>query len=261
MRPRPEGRGERRSGAIEPLMRRSFNAATARRPWRTRRRRPGRRARRASMRPRPEGRGERDADERPDKCAGASMRPRPEGRGERPVCRSARRCNVQGFNAATARRPWRTRVAARRRRLETSFNAATARRPWRTRTPARRRDARSFNAATARRPWRTAVRSGDGGCRTASMRPRPEGRGERAALTCGRHGRRRLQCGHGPKAVENARRRRADGLPSRFNAATARRPWRTSPASWRPAADAAASMRPRPEGRGEPAVANDGACR
>ena len=83
------------------------------------------------------------------------------------------------------------------------------------------------------------------------MRPRPEGRGEpgpwhdrgdRSMLQCG-HGPKaventrrwpicgacsELQCGHGPKAVENptgVAERLADG--SCFNAATARRPWRT----------------------------------
>ena len=85
------------------------------------------------------------------------------------------------------------------------------------------------------------------------MRPRPEGRGEpqsqplqrwaNAVLQCG-HGpktvenarplvgivARGLQCGHGPKAVENSESlqifRRLSWIC--FNAATARRPWRTS---------------------------------
>ena len=61
-----------------------------------------------------------------------------------------------------------------------------------------------------------------------------------------------LQCGHGPKAVEN-------GIspwwtmstPTGFNAATARRPWRTDGRMGTSFKDLEASMRPRPEGRGE----------
>ena len=71
----------------------------------------------------------------------------------------------------------------------------------RRRSPA---SATSFNAATTRRPWRTRI-----GVATAADY-------------------RQLQCGHGPKAVENCRETR-HGLPQ-----------------------ATASMRPRPEGRGEP---------
>ena len=59
------------------------------------------------------------------------------------------------------------------------------------------------------------------------MRPRPEGRGEPAPLRCLELADGRLQCGHDPKAVENAASAAAGN------------------------ADAAASMRPRPEGRGE----------
>ncbi len=109
----------------------------------------------------------------------------------------------------------------------------------------------------------------------ASMRPRPEGRGEPpihpASAATGIHG---LQCGHDPKAVENARASTAaladatllqcghdpkavENMPStrstsrtrsRFNAATTRRPWRTSTTrrtacSW-PCFNAATTRRP-----------------
>ncbi len=63
-----------------------------------------------------------------------------------------------------------------------------------------------FNAATARRPWRT-------------VDPRRRAYRQRTAL----------QCGHGTKAVENSTVgcHAAGQYPSGFNAATARRPWRT----------------------------------
>ena len=62
----------------------------------------------------------------------------------------------------------------------------------------------------------------------ASMRPQPEGRGERETISPGAYRRMALQCGHSPKAVENTRRNpHTSGV-------------------WM------ASMRPQPEGRGEP---------
>ena len=111
----------------------------------------------------------------------------------------------------------------------------------------------------------------------ASMRPRPEGRGERPHVGIGEFVEFWLQCGHDPKAVENDSAVYSHSRPHtrRFNAATTRRPWRTSkPEEFEgkppplqcghdPKAvenDAVldylkkhdgASMRPRPEGRGE----------
>ncbi len=115
-----------------------------------------------------------------------------------------------------------------------------------------------FNAATARRPWRTFVDPSRLalGVR-ASMRPRHEGRGEPAVVSTSAINAAALQCGHGTKAVENSSIWQTYGVHDRgFNAATARRPWRT----WRrksPMATAAnASMRPRHEGRGEPPTCN-----
>src|SRR5437660_493826 len=112
---------------------------------------------------------------------------------------------------------------------------------------------RRFNAATARRPWRMPPEAGGpetaalasmrprpegrGECPgrrpakeppdVASMRPRPEGRGESTTPTRFEAARTSLQCGHGPKAVENLSFYPHGGL---FEDA---------------------SMRPRPEGRGE----------
>ena len=229
------------------------------------------------------------------------MRPRPEGRGE-PVERSALTRSARGFNAATTRRPWRTRPPYRwnfawssrfnaattrrpwrtavRRLAETigaGFNAATTRRPWRT---PRLRDglegSSGFNAATTRRPWRTRgatppttahdllqcghdpkavenVRRSKPMTQTAftaSMRPRPEGRGE-PRTGRPRPTRQRLQCGHDPKAVENIG--VVDGTSPPSHASMRPRPeGRGEPRRQGDCAFvAAASMRPRPEGRGE----------
>ncbi len=158
------------------------------------------------MRPQPEGRGEPARKVHVGLQAHASMRPRPEGRGERRD-RSEVPLERLCFNAATTRRPWRTPSPST---VLASFKVR-------------------FNAATARRPWRTMEARGRGRLRaTASMRPRPEGRGEQGSNRGAPAATRRLQWGHGQKAVENDS--RGGG----------------------PAADELASMRPRPEGRGEP---------
>ena len=253
MRPRPEGRGERlRPAAREESAFGRFNAATTRRPWRT------------------------------------------------PVGRSWPTNWFSCFNAATTRRPWRTRARIRPWRATHCFNAATTRRPWRTPGPwqpssnrtrlqcghdpkaventmageTRERTWDGFNAATTRRPWRTDGRGRELSASDASMRPRPEGRGERrswpkpargsgsfnAATTrrpwrtstaagCCREC--RLQCGHDPKAVENA------GRLATWPARTRRLQCGHDPKAVENAAAAMAddrgraSMRPRPEGRGE----------
>ena len=218
---------------------RRFNAATARRPWRTARPRPvsmptadkgfnaatARRPWRTSAR-------EGVLDRWIGGCS-ASMRPRPEDRGERRDRGALHRQGAwQCLHAATARRPWRTFhlvLAASTLCLMGRFNAATARRPWRTywNCPPEATQYAGFNAATARRPWRT------------NLYPRtPDSPGR--SLRCG-HGPKTvgrvtvyhwpvlmLQCGHGPKTVENIE----YGLLIKpedvcFNAATARRPWRT----------------------------------
>ena len=239
---------------------RCFNAATTRRPWRT----PGNSCR--------EGRPSEPA----------SMRPRPEGRGERPWSARLRR-TAPSFNAATTRRPWRTDwtrfgfttedwlqcghdpkavenlyYAAILTQHGTCFNAATTRRPWRTSTNPRPVGGLTqvFNAeaATTRRPWRTLTTPDCGGGWTlrlqrghdpkavenlhcpvctqpqvqASMRPRPEGRGDPHGRGQGDHRQQRFECGHDPKAVETAvLREHPPGTGVSFNAATTRRPWRT----------------------------------
>ena len=213
----------------------------------------------ASMRPRPEGRGEQHSHRaRGGGRRVASMRPRPEGRGERPGNRSppsAGRC----FNAATTRRPWRTwstgSLGRHRRRLQCGHDPKAvenrvaglhagdrfhelqcghdpkAVENESSHSRQRKQQAR-FNAATTRRPWRTPADNGND-CpdpAQASMRPRPEGRGERPTLTPVR-------------AVQLASMRprpEGRGEPRRSASATRLR--------------GGASMRPRPEGRGEPSV-------
>ena len=158
------------------------------------------------------------------------MRPRPEGRGElAPQLRGLESCS---FNAATTRRPWRT--ASSRQTTTNAFDC--------------------FNAATTRRPWRTFGDVTSQVAAEASMRPRPEGRGERHsgidahngasfnAATTRRPWRTSggpcgcvqgaLQCGHDPKAVENREACVGDRVHC-FNAATTRRPWRTRARSGR----------------------------
>ena len=258
MRPRPEGRGELPPGSLPSTSfsdMTCFNAATARRPWRTSARRsPRTRAAgfNAATARRPWrtfwrhmgcalsgtlqcghgpkavensttlGRRQAPVDEL--QCGHgpkavenvhlrfqrhdvhrASMRPRPEGRGE-PTAGHGR----YAPSNTTSMRP---RPEGR----------------GEPRWPPRSRGGRSdFNAATARRPWRTIL--------GRFLPPWPD----------------ELQCGHGPKAVENAGERRGpywrlqtsmrprpEGRgelapavrlarsSSDFNAATARRPWRT----------------------------------
>ena len=157
------------------------------------------------------------------------MRPRPEGRGER--------CGVAEMRSHGVVASMRPRPEGRGEPLDRLSASAG----W-----------HRFNAATTRRPWRTYRCLGGTSTRTT------------------------LQCGHDPKAVENSRMLRrprqltsfnaattrrpwrtplAVAIGARlpgFNAATTRRPWRTTGRCWHRTVMTAASMRPRPEGRGEP---------
>src|SRR5438046_218356 len=67
---------------------------------------------------------------------------------------------------------------------------------------------------------------GPRGRKATSMRPRPSGRGEQDAEVVDNAGG-ELQCGHGPRAVENADTSSARFNRRHFNAATALGPWRT----------------------------------
>ena len=158
MRPRPVSRGDSTYSIITGAPPASFNAATARQPWRRR------------------GHGSATPLHRPP-----SMRPRPVSRGDS-VTRRTQPTPHGSFNAATARQPWRPGRHSSPASASSTFNAATARQPWRRGVdafrvgngsapsmrprPVSRGDARSpaescpaphpFNAATARQPWRPA---------------------------------------------------------------------------------------------------------
>ncbi len=211
----------------------SFNAATARRPWRTVcGRRPSLRSKRlqcghgpktvendrahrrlglqggeASMRPRPEDRGERVAlfVNVLQLATPASMRPRPEDRGEHLGLGLNRFVARPSFNAATARRPWRTDSA-----ILTSSAAISLQCGHGPKT------VENLRLEGAQRP-----------SPVASMRPRPEDRGERD-VDCGTDGLGIASMRPRPEdRGEHARRPTWTTTPG-FNAATARRPWRTS---------------------------------
>ena len=86
------------------------------------------------------------------------------------------------------------------------------------------------------------------------MRPRPEGRGEPLPWPANQPDRGRLQCGHGPKAVENAD-RQVHGTCSWRMLQCGHGPKAVENAriaNYRRRTSGGASMRPRPEGRGEP---------
>src|SRR5438093_429674 len=108
------------------------------------------------------------------------MRPRPEGRGERLLAARLQR-PVAGFNSAKARRSWRTR----------SQHHVRCQREMASMRP--RPEGRG------ERLWSKNERPQ----RSASMRPRPEGRGERFDVLEAPLAASELQCGHGPKVVEN----------------------------------------------------------
>ncbi len=114
----------------------SFNGATARKPWKTRRRHEQRTGdtRDASMGPRLGSRG----------------RPRSTcGKGEVGLC----------FNGATARKPWKTppRPWSGCSTLRASMGPRLGSRGRRTGTKVTTLARASFNGATARKPWKTRL--------------------------------------------------------------------------------------------------------
>ena len=240
MRPRPEGRGEPHDSRPRSYRQHGFNAATTRRPWRTARRRASpvdvasklqcghdpkavENARtpaasstassRASMRPRPGGRGERDAGSPgTTRRRRASMRPRPEGRGELPGRRAppTRPCS---FNAATTRRPWRTSRLSVTRAVDGRLQCGHDPKAVENGGDAGPDPGGPLQCGHDPKAVENEARAAAVRRRRASMRPRPEGRGERACTPASLTSAQTLQCGHDPKAVENARRRQ--GAPRR----------------------------------------------
>ena len=237
MRPRPEGRGEPNQCWRRSSGGRSFNAATTRRPWRTilfHPALPSPRSLQCGHDPKAVENGPADSGSRA--AVPASMRPRPEGRGEPPP-RPGGRSAAAGFNAATTRRPWRTYRSRRHPgRWPGCFNAATTRRPWRTGRSERAADPGAM-LQCGHDPKAVENGTSSGGAKKYRIM---------------------LQCGHDPKAVENLRRRR--DRPQAHRASMRPRPEGRGEHAGdhqphRPGATGT-SMRPRPEGRGE----RRGAC-
>ena len=195
-------------GPDQSLRSRRFNAATTRRPWRTSTHEDRQdAAAAASMRPRPEGRGEPGSPSRHSRLSVvASMRPRPEGRGE------------PGQRESVTPRPLALQCGHDPKAVE---NLA--------RIYAVGASLHGFNAATTRRPWRTRrLRGAKVDTRPASMRPRPEGRGEQSNPP---------SCVSASHRASMRPRPEGRGEPGRDQHAVKL---------------VEASMRPRPEGRGEP---------
>ena len=257
MRPRPEGRGERRAPRYRKASKISFNAATTRRSWRTTHFVPviGGLGRLQC------GHDPKVVENRAARCgrgAGAapSMRPRPEGRGERispsPSPRKGRglQCghdpkvveNALGFDlrAQEVGPSMRPRPEGRGERPVA----------WHGRTAYR-----SLQCGHDPKVVENEIgHNSSASILNPSMRPRPEGRGELHHVDQTGHAGGDLQCGHDPKVVENqlaclhhprhasqpSMRPRPEGRGERplvsfargqlmpFNAATTRRSWRTA---------------------------------
>src|SRR5579862_1793235 len=160
MGPRHEGRGERPTRACLRSRRKSFNGATARRPWRT-----------SVLEKFTEadgllrlqwGHGTKAVENVGDNTAGGKDGGLQWGHGTKAV---ENRMMVPTTNASSGLQ-WGhgTKAVENMGNLRfqyadgsPGFNGATARRPWRTTPTTSMRSARSrFNGATARRPWRTS---------------------------------------------------------------------------------------------------------
>ena len=281
MRPRPGGRGERYSTVYGSTVG-SFNAATTRRPWRT-------------LAGRTERKCERGFN------AATTRRPwRADLAAQKAADAERLQCGHDPEAVENAWRPWRCRQRC-------GFNAATTRRPWRAGgvckisgpSPSLQcgHDPEAVESAIAvvsANPASATLQCGHDpeavenrsvhGCRlsrrSASMRPRPGGRGEPGGRCGGKAGRegqasmrprpggrgepptatadglagRQLQCGHDPEAVEKPSHRNVAIAPVGLSASMRPRPGgRGEPHRSRTGiAPSTASMRPRPGGRGEP---------
>ena len=202
MGPRPDGRGKRCAPPVRLNSTRSVNGAAARRPRKGRHRRPAHNG----LASRQWGRGQTAAESwiscstvcrrnrvngaaarRPRKglCAWrrhsalqASMGPRPDGRGK--LARRAAAGPEFCVNGAAARRPRKVPISQPLKRCGfTGVNGAAARRPRKDtlrrlpENPSERQWGRGQTAAESRRVYRE-----DLSARSASMGPRPDGRGK-----------------------------------------------------------------------------------
>ena len=182
-----------------------FNGATTLRPWKADCPSGQSTGPLASMGPRPCGRGRTHARGRTGRTRQASMGPRPCGRGRCRLSRSFGR-PLCSFNGATTLRPWKAAM--------TCYPQA--------------RPSFGFNGATTLRPWKGGMTwmiwSGK---RSASMGPRPCGRGRREPLADPANAS-PLQWGHDLAAVEGVALARARWGPPGFNGATTLRPWKAT---------------------------------
>ena len=184
---------------------------------------------RASMGPRPFGRGGRtlaEAGLRP----GASMGPRPFGRGRRPDGRRPEGRRPASMGPRPFGRGRRLKCTAQPSVAVDGFNGATAFQPWKTSA------ALEVGRLLLVLQWGHGLSAVEDG----SDAPR---------WHLGRC--RRLQWGHGHSTVEDGRAPRAGAAgPGGFNGATAFRPWKTTAIGVGATSADAASMGPRPFGRG-----------
>jgi len=135
------------------------------------------RRRQASMRPRPNDRGNGGLPDCGRTGCGASMRPRPNDRGNRAGgdVRPRRRA---GFNEAAAERPRKYRPRWMDGCRGNGFNEAAAERPRKSLLPHPPHPGpRRFNEAAAERPRKFGHLAQAVNQRIASMRPRPNDRG------------------------------------------------------------------------------------
>ena len=202
------------------------------------------------MGPRPCGRGRASPTRQGRAATLASMGPRPCGRGRLPGGTRSCAC-LNRFNGATALRPWTAAHCGRAPPPRSGFNGATALRPWTGGRPeSKSRTRTSFNGATALRPWTEPKRA-----RLSEKRNRLQWGHGLAAVDGpgpGPTGTRRneLQWGHGLAAVDGwSPWPKCSAGGSRFNGATALRPW-TVALGPRRRPPHPASMGPRPCGRG-----------
>ena len=248
MGPRPDGRGKTGRGRQGDRQR---GASMGPRPdgrGKPDNARKGRKRGRASMGPRPDGRGKLRRGLDDDSACLASMGPRPDGRGKtdgnayilalhpasmgpRPDGRG-KAAPLRAFGPPPPRQWGRGQTAAESMSSTAITTAAV-----------------SVNGAAARRPRKARASPGAPGGRTASMGPRPDGRGKPAAA------RRHLivsvrQWGRGQTAAERVA-EDSDGVDHPgVNGAAARRPRKASGAR-KGARPPFASMGPRPDGRGK----------
>src|SRR5262245_1457204 len=146
-----------KAGLVERLGEYGFNSATASKPWR----RHGTESIRCDQ--------------------AASIRPRHRSRGDAQFLAYGFDDQAR-FNSATASKPWRPVHTLAPWRRRTGCNSATASKPWRRSQWRQTYSERAcFNSATASKPWRRHRGNSETNRVVASIRPRHRSRGDRPA--------------------------------------------------------------------------------